>query len=689
MSFNLPPRPTTYLQYTYPRNGGRDRPHRTGLGSGYHAADKARYIHANYRFVVNPSGDYRAQAIDADVPLDWDSVLQILVSEESQQSQCPICLSKPVAPRMAKCGHIFCLPCLIRYMHATDDDETTAKRKRYKACPLCWDSIYMSDTRAVRWFTGQENPAPKEGEDVILRLVMRQPGGTFALPRDEAETMGKADEIPWYFAAEVTDYARIMKGTEDYMTAQYDTEIEELKQQEAEDELVYGDETTWTKKAVNAVKEAKEKIQGIGNAPPVSKSSGKKSKRQDPVAGPRMVEHVSIERTNTNDETVPAPDLSAAEMDIVKDAQPSPSPAAFNPNAAPFEIAQPILEPPAPFEPPTPIEPMPASLTQPQPAAQHAPRGHRRNPSTTSSAGQSAGPQPYYFYQALQHYYLAPLDIRILKSAFGSFSNFPSTLLPRVEHVSTGHIVDDELRRRTKYLSHLPSGCEVAFLECNWTDVVPPEVLKGFEGEIEKRRKRNREKETREEKARVRAERMEEEERWAGVRARRKEGFAKVEEEERFSAADFAPLGSHSVNSGGSEAGDGSGSPRYEPRTGSAFASLASPGTSPPGESGNASGKKTVWGTRVLDPLDEHDYVATSGGDDGWLLDWEKELRYGEDELLAQAQALSLADDGNARDGGSSAVAIPSGGAGGKAQGGKKKKGKKITLMSTTARRAA
>lgn len=81
--------------------------------------------------------------------------------------------------------------------------------------------------------------------------------------------------------------------------------------------------------------------------------------------------------------------------------------------------------------------------------------------------------------------------------------------------------MDDDLRKRTKYLSHLPYGCEVGFLECNWTDVVAPEILVQYKEEIEKRRKRNRDKEYREEKDRLRAEKAEDEARWANARRRR------------------------------------------------------------------------------------------------------------------------------------------------------------------------
>jgi hypothetical protein len=115
-----------------------------------------RYIHANYRFIVKPNGVYKQQAVDSDQHLDWNDVLQILASAVSQKAACPICLSHPVAPRMAKCGHIFCLPCLIRYMHSTDDSAPMPEKKaRWKKCPICWDSVYISETRPVRWYTGQ------------------------------------------------------------------------------------------------------------------------------------------------------------------------------------------------------------------------------------------------------------------------------------------------------------------------------------------------------------------------------------------------------------------------------------------------------------------------------------------------------------------------------------------------------
>lgn len=628
-----------------------------------------RYVHANYRFMVDPKGDYHVQAGDADVHLDWSAVLQILASSQTQCSACPICLSTPVAPRMAKCGHIFCLPCLIRYMHSTDEISPIPEKKaRWKKCPICWDSIYVSETRPVRWFTGQEGLPPREGDDIVLRLVMRQPGSTLALPRDGADGLAQSDQIPWHFAAEVADYARIMKASEDYMVSQFDAEIEQLQLLEREDELIYGDEPEWTKKAVSAIREAKERVTGIGNPPTMPEQAPKNKPSRPPI------------KFNETDDGVP-------DMYTVQHAVQSGQSSSGG-------TSTPLSQPPR-------SPAIDTNDTRSNLVSDRTPEtdvtsgrasGHddrRGSHSVTNGAASSSylrsirdrpvagtsqpNEYPYYFYQALLHYYLSPLDIRILKAAFGNFASFPSTILPRVEHVSTGHIVDDELRKRAKYLGHLPHGCEVGFLECNWTDVVAPEILEKFRFEIERRRKKNQDKEMREEKERVRAERLEEDERWASARRRRPDV-----PRESLSEDDFGPLTSSSAVNGSSSV-DISGSSASPPwasssrhQHGSAFASLASPSTSPVAA-------RTVWGTSAIIPTSPptrpvQQLEADSAEHDGWLQGWEQDLLH-EDDLVAQVQAASVGE--------SSTTGAAQGGAG------KKKKGKKITLMSTNARRGA
>lgn len=638
MNFSLPPRP----QYQPPPRHTR-RYTSWGTGSGYHAVDKARYVHANYRFIVTPDRNYHAQAANADVHLDWDSVLQVLVSAQTQAASCPICLSTPVAPRMARCGHIFCLPCLIRYMHASDGDNPVPEKKpRWKKCPICWDSVYSSETRPVRWFRGQEGDLPVEGADVVLRLVKRESSSTLALPRDGAETLTAGQDIPWYHVAEVADYARIMKGGEDYMISQYDAEIEHLRQQEVEDELLFGDENTWTRKAIGAIHEAKEKLKGIGNPPDISRQ----------MVPPRPIEEPAADLQTPG--SAGAPEVARLAPEVSSDI---PFPNGLSSLDA--GLTQPAIEPTTSAS-----SDAPGQLSAAMDRVKISPESKKSRVKAQGKEPQASHSpdQPYYFYQALPQFYLSPLDIRILKAAFGEYALFPATILPRVERISTGHMVDDELRKRVKYLGHLPYGCEVNFLECDWRDVVVPEVLEQFRSETERRRKRNREKEAREEKDRIRAEKEEDDKRWAA--ARRKRPSIGDVSEAPFSAQDFQPL-SNNPDPSMFDPGTSSASP---PRAASQFGALASPSNSPPGA-------RTVWGTAAVGSLSPT--LEAQRPHDGWLQGWEEELwAQQESDIIAQTKSESHPP-------GPPGPTTPGGG------GGKKKKKNKITLMSTNSQRGA
>ncbi|ROT41207.1 RING-15 protein [Sodiomyces alkalinus F11] len=564
LDYSLPPR--HYYQDHHNHHHSHPRSYRRnptwGPGSGHHPADKARYVHANYRFVVSPDGDYSTQAVNADEHLQWGDILQILASAESQATSCPICLSEPVAPRMAKCGHIFCLSCLIRFMNASgsDDDKNkppTIRGARWKKCPICEDSVFLHDTRPVRFYAGQESPLPRVGDDVVLRLMARTAKSTLALPWEGgSDVLGVEDEVPWHFAANVMDYARIIKGTAHYMLEQYDEEVEALRRQEAEDHLLYHEDDEWTQKAIRAVTAAKEKIQDLGQG---------------------------------------------------------------------------------------------------------------------GSNGASASVQPeFYFFSSQPHLYLSALDIRILKAKYGDYSAFPSTLLPRVEHISTGHVLDDVQRKRAKYLGHLPRGCVISFLECDWTDIVPAEILDKFAPDIERRRKRNRDKAAQEDRERQQAERLEAAALLRSATGSRRQFDEPIEEDRvpDLNSDDFLPLSSSNH----------AGTTPPESRPG--FGPLASLSTSP-------SAQRTVWGTRAiptspnLAPALAPDLappVRRGPVDDGWLR---------EDEFLDAAelsfQMEAMGIEGSSSSGGSGAPR--GGGSAGAGSGKGKKKKQKITLMSTGGRR--
>ena len=494
----------------------------------------------------------------------------------------------------------------------------------------------------------------REGGDVLLKLVAREPGTTLALPRDAAEMFAQQDDIPFYHVAEVIEYARFMKGGEDYMIDQYNLEMDELQEQEKEDELMFGEDTTWTRKALAAISDAKEKMEGIGN-PPDAPKQPERPTRPPIIFG--STEEIAPEMYNFQGGTRSGQSLSSNRADSRSEdsEEQSLDPAPFITDLDQLKIAP---------------ESNSSSHSKTSEKVSHRGSQAQHNPVTHHSQSHT-----FYFYQALPNFYLSPLDIRILKAAFGSFSSFPSTILPRVEHISTGHVVDDDLRRRAKYLAHLPYGCEVNFLECDWTGSVSPNLLQQFSAEITRRRQKNQEKARREEKERQVAEQKEKDQTWAAARRKR----PSLSDKPHFSDADFAPLAHVDGLTAEGTANDSSvissSPPWATPRAqSSSFATLASPGTSP-------EAPRTVWGTAAAKPsspylLPEPETLAPV--DDGWLQGWEEDLLDGGD-AVAMVEA-SLAGEASSS---KNISQVHSGG------GGKKKKGKKITLMSTNARRGA
>ncbi|KAJ3031429.1 UNVERIFIED_CONTAM: RING finger protein 10 [Siphonaria sp. JEL0065] len=94
----------------------------------------------------------------------------------------------------------------------------------------------------------------------------------------------------------------------------------------------------------------------------------------------------------------------------------------------------------------------------------------------------------FYFYQAQdgQHMYLHPLDVKILKHEFKEYDLFPDVIAGKVLHVQESTMTED-LRKKCRYLSHLPLSCDVNFCELDLSDVVSISTLGVFEKELKHR----------------------------------------------------------------------------------------------------------------------------------------------------------------------------------------------------------
>ncbi|KTW26156.1 hypothetical protein T552_03048 [Pneumocystis carinii B80] len=380
----------------------------------YRTKNKEYFINANYRFIVSPYEDYRPQMLDPDIPIPWKNILQILVSRLTQHSLCAICLEEDlVASRMTKCGHIFCLPCIIRYFESKNEDNN--KDFKWKRCPICFDLICIMDLKPLRWYDNASPELPVEGKEILLRLFVRKQGSFFSLPWENMSKNIDSNEIPWYFEQDVLDYSRIMKASENYMIKEMNLELKELYKIKNSINTDTGFTNQSINKAIEHIQQSILSFEKISN------------------------DHKHFFETKVLTET----QINIEKLNIENNA-----------------------------------------LTQ------------------TKSFDDKQKINSYLFYrpQIMTHYYLSILDIKILKMAFGDYTLFPPNIIAKVENISAGHIVDDELRKRTKYLSHLPYGCEISFLECNWSNVIDESILEKFDYEIKKRQQKKREKILKEEK---------------------------------------------------------------------------------------------------------------------------------------------------------------------------------------------
>uniref|UniRef100_A0A671U6K3 E3 ubiquitin-protein ligase RNF10 n=1 Tax=Sparus aurata TaxID=8175 RepID=A0A671U6K3_SPAAU len=100
-----------------------------------------------------------------------------------------------------------------------------------------------------------------------------------------------------------------------------------------------------------------------------------------------------------------------------------------------------------------------------------------------------------------QQMFLHPVNVRCLLREYGSLEASPDTITATVVEI-VGHTVTEEVRRRHRYLAHLPLTCEFSICELALQPpILSKETLDTFADDLEKR-KRLRQKKVRDEKRR-------------------------------------------------------------------------------------------------------------------------------------------------------------------------------------------
>lgn len=607
----------------------------------------AGYVSAQYRFLVKPTGDYTAYFADADIYLNWGDILSVLIPTSSALSgaatlalpsssqpslethegaACPICLSPPTAPRMTKCGHVYCYPCILQYLSTTDGPAsagpapipgapagasvnsgnalTGPTNRQWKRCPICWDAVYVRDLKAVRWWdpkavAAQQDRQPAAGSeqvsDVIghfengdepstshrapstqnpdylrMRLMERPQITTLALPQSSTwptsstspsdQPLLAQHQAPWHFQPDVMTYCKFMLATPDLLLESLTQDVDELA---AEKKLLssfgstQGDDTiAYVTLAEKKVSEQMGKVINELDTPAVRSAIGQAKndlkEHEEAERGQRVRDSENTSRRRRRQiereaeehrQLEVAKATETGDLSRVEAAQDDSSTAPMTtPSVESSEGAEAFLTLRAQGQGgsylPRPKEEANASPavatssdeaantappTAPAPKAHQRPRRNLNPPAPSSSS--------YLFYQAAsgQNIYLHPLDIKVLHSQFGAYSRFPRDIAVKVQGAEEGSM-NEELQKRCKYLTHLPKGTDVVFIEVDWETMaatatgtssaegvveadeprlIEEKTLKPYTQVLRARRNKRRDKERKEDRAKLKAEEAE------------------------------------------------------------------------------------------------------------------------------------------------------------------------------------
>jgi len=94
-----------------------------------------------------------------------------VIYNSSLVNSCPICMEKSlIAPKITRCGHIMCWPCLERLNNYWQLNNTKGKKL---TCPLCQVPINLTEVKFCEVWNGNVNPY-HEGELITFHLLMKE-----------------------------------------------------------------------------------------------------------------------------------------------------------------------------------------------------------------------------------------------------------------------------------------------------------------------------------------------------------------------------------------------------------------------------------------------------------------------------------------------------------------------------------
>ncbi|XP_036434142.1 RING finger protein 10 isoform X1 [Colossoma macropomum] len=443
---------------------------RNKWGHKHKPFNKELFLQANCQFVVIDDQDYQAHFADPDTLVSWDCVQQVRIYSHEVPS-CPICLYPPVAAHITRCGHIYCWPCMLHYLSLSE--------KSWSKCPICYEAVHSADLKSV---VAMETRQYVPGDLITMRLMRREKGVLVALPSSQ---WVKVEEPIRFGDVRLSSYSKLLLASQEQVLSLLTEERAALQTQLSQEQ---GDpQACFIQSALLQLQEREDALlkRNSQDGGGVEGADMRKLSLTDSASTEVAVNNPASSKVNTSNKfCLPILQYASAFDDEVQEA-PEVLPEEL-PEQEVSEVTQKLPEGPAEETPPT----------------------------TQSEAGPSQNSQHgpyYYFYQAEdgQQMFLHPVNVRCLLREYGSLENSPQSITAAIVEIE-GHTVNEDVRRRHRYLSHLPLTCEFSICELNLQPpILSKETLDSFTDDLEKR-KRLRQKKARDEKRRERRIEMEE-----------------------------------------------------------------------------------------------------------------------------------------------------------------------------------
>ncbi|CAG0901717.1 unnamed protein product, partial [Cyprideis torosa] len=518
----------------------RGIPHSYSAQSFYHCGtshgktyNKEHFLQAICQFVVRSGEDYSVHMADPDLLVDWTRIEEVRLGA-LEPPRCPICLSTPlVAPKMTRCGHVFCWPCMLHYLALSD--------KTYRKCPICYEAVHRPDMKSVLFHPISSFDV---GETIEFTLMKRVRNSNLVSPVLDEATNTKArklsDPVNLPSLDENVVFAKLIQASIDEVIASTVTrEKGQLDALLVEDEG--SPEVCFVEEALKLLDERKDLLlqQADKNSmvEPGTTPDSPESPTEEPAVFGMVRSASSVPLKNwwslsSLDGAPPSggedqlqgavggqADLADADDNLLLH------------SAEDLDIS----------------EMQPSNETAGDSKEEGDTVNAKENAKGTNKPREGKRKDVFYFYQASdgQQIFLHAVNVQMLVAEFGSLEACPRRVQGKVLEKESSTMSSD-LRYRLRYLGHLPLSCPFEVAEIALDETVSAKVLSEFSGTLEARRKR-REKKERDERRRSNKIQIEETRKLLGT-GRHRSPHLRV-----GSLAHFPQMTPASVASGGQE----------------------------------------------------------------------------------------------------------------------------------------